>query len=93
MHTLTSADTGTAVAYHQPRSSLGLTKGEDVICLLWGTDDRIEKIPTKLAYKQDGYRRELVGWGTDIPVDKKAILIQEWFKTKFGEIDADQTQV
>lgn len=26
-------------------------------------------------------------------MDNKAILIQEWFKTKFGEIDADQTQV
>lgn len=93
MHTLTSADTGTAVAYHHPKSSLGVNESEDVICLLWGTDDTIEKIPTKLAYKQDGSRRELIGWGTDIPVNDKAILIQEWFKTKFGDPNCDQAQV
>ncbi|UPK97407.1 hypothetical protein LCI18_008342 [Fusarium solani-melongenae] len=84
---------GTAVAYHQPKGSLVPTKTENVTYLRWGTGDAIEKVPTKLAYKQDGRQKELIGWGTDIPMDNEAILIQEWFKTKLGDPEADQAQV
>lgn len=93
MHTLTSANTGTGVAYHQPKTAPDPTEIDDVTYLMWGTDRTIEKVPTRLVYTQDGHRRELISWGTDIPADNKAILVEEWFKTKFGEPDADQAKV
>lgn len=93
MHTLTSTDTGTGVAYHQPKTAPDPTKSEDVNYIRWGSQPTIEKVPTRLVYTQDGHRRELISWGMDIPVDNKTILIEEWFKTKFGEPDADQAKV
>ncbi|KAL2669967.1 hypothetical protein Neosp_014845 [[Neocosmospora] mangrovei] len=84
---------GTGVAYHQPKTAPNPTKIDDVNYIRWGSQPTIEKVPTRLVYTQDGHRRELVSWGTDIPVDNKTILIEEWFKTKFGEPDADQAKV
>ncbi|KAI8721695.1 hypothetical protein NCS52_00311700 [Fusarium sp. LHS14.1] len=84
---------GTGVTYHQPKTTPNPTKIDDATYLLWGSYKKIEKVPTRLAYSQDGQRRELISWGTDIPVDNKAILVEEWSKTKFGEPNADQAKV
>lgn len=93
VHPLTSADTGTGVAYHQPNRTPRQPESEAVRRLFWDSESTIEKVPTRLAYELEGPGREPISWGMHVPVDGDGILVQEWFKTKFGQPDIDQAPV
>ncbi|KAJ4310309.1 hypothetical protein N0V84_011026, partial [Fusarium piperis] len=79
---------GTAVCHSQPDISIGT---ETVRHLRWDSESTIEKVPTRLAYNCCNPRGEPISWGMHVPVGGDGILIQEWFKTKFGQDDGQTT--
>ncbi|UPL02540.1 hypothetical protein LCI18_013474 [Fusarium solani-melongenae] len=74
---------GTGVAYRTGDDKC------DAMCLKWGVDNTMPKVPTKLAYARTGQSQSPLHWGSNIPDDTANLSIKEWFKTDFGEDESD----
>ncbi|KAL6354772.1 hypothetical protein LRP88_12117 [Fusarium phalaenopsidis] len=79
---------GTGVAYRQHKTGDAEC---DVVCLKWGSNENINKVPTKLAYARTGDSQSPLHWGLKIPDITENLSIKEWFKTDFEGNGSDHT--
>ncbi|KAI8656808.1 hypothetical protein NCS56_01285900 [Fusarium sp. Ph1] len=79
---------GTGVAYRQHKTGDAEC---DFVCLKWGSNEHINKVPTKLAYARTGDSQSPLHWGLKIPDITENLSIKEWFKTDFEGNGSDHT--
>lgn len=62
------------------------------MCLKWGSDNKILKVPTKLAYATTDDSQPPLHWGLNIPDTTENLSVEGWFKTNFGGNGSDQAE-